>query len=124
MRNSSGYIAISSVLVILAVTLTIFISVTLLSIDGAQISLAEVQDEEVVNIIDSCLEDALLYLNNNNSLPSSISLPEGSCNLTQESHSGDNWIFAVSGSINGYSKTMRANVDRNTTIVVNSWQEI
>ena len=95
MRNSSGYIAISSVLVILAVTLTIFISVTLLSIDGAQVSLAEVQDAESVNIIDSCLEDALLYLNNNNSLPSSISLPEGSCNLTQGSHSGDNWVFTV-----------------------------
>jgi hypothetical protein len=124
LKKSGGYIAISSVLVILAVTLTIFISVTLLSIDGAQISLSRNLSQKSINIVDGCVADALLYLNNNNSLPATITLPEGVCTVTQNSQTGDNWVFTTSANIEGFSNAIMVDVDRTGTIIINSWQEV
>lgn len=124
LRRQAGYVALASILVIAAVVLTIGISVSLLSINEAQISLAGKKSEEAVGFVEGCVEDALLHLNENNSIPSTIVLPEGSCSVTIDSQVGDNWTFTVSGSIDTFTKSIRVAANRGATVGVSSWQEV
>ena len=73
MKNKKGYIAISSVLVIMAVVLIIGSSVSLLSINDMQSALSNKKSEESLHLVEGCTEDALLSLNENNSIPFSPS---------------------------------------------------
>ena len=123
--NSGGYIAISSVLVILAVVLTITLSVTLLSIDGAQVALSESQSRRAISFVESCVVDELIHLSNNDSLHSFTVLPEGTCTVVEDYHAANtnNWLFTTTGSIDGFSRSIQVRATKTNTIVINSWEE-
>lgn len=122
-ERESGYVALASVLVIAAVVLTIGISVSLLSVSEGQMSLAEKKNEETVDFIEGCVEDALLRLNEDNAIPTQIPLPEGNCDVTIDSQSGSDWTFTVSGSVDNYTKNIQAQMTRGSTVTITSWQE-
>jgi hypothetical protein len=124
MKNKKGYIAITSILVILAVVLTVGTTVSLLSVNNIQASLTDQKGEEALALVEGCAEDALLRLNNNNSIPGSISLPEGNCNITNISNVGNDWTFTVSATILSYTKSLQINATRTNTVQVTSWLEI
>lgn len=119
-----GYIALASVLVIAAVVLAIGISVSLLSINEAQLSLAGRKSQASIAFVDSCVEDALLRLNEDNSIPVQILLPAGSCDVTIDSQSGDDWQFTVFGSIDDYGKSIQVRVNRKAVLTITSWREV
>ena len=122
-RRKSGYVALSSILVISAVILTISISVALLSVSETQLSLGEKKKEETVDLVEACVEDALLELNNSGSVSSTITLPEGSCSVTIDSQSGYDWTFTISGSVDSHTKNIQVSATRNTTVTITSWKE-
>lgn len=119
-----GYVALSSILVILAVTLAIGISTSLLSINDALSSVSGQKGNTSMDIIEGCVEDALIRLNEDNSIPSSLVLPQGTCTVTINSQVGNNWDFTVSASINSYTRSVRVQAVRSTTVSITSWQEI
>jgi len=122
MKNK-GYIALTSVLVIAAIILTVGTSVTLLSISEAQVSLASKKSLESLDFVEGCLEEALLYLNENNTLPSTAVLPQGSCSVTLNSQTSNTWDLTVAGSQNNYYKTLNAVIDRTGSVNITSWKE-
>ena len=124
MKNNKGYIAITSILIILAVVLTIGTTVSLISINNIQASLTDQKGGEALAIVEGCAEDALLRLNNNNSIPVTITLPEGNCNITNISNVGNDWTFTVSTTILNYSKSLQISATRTNTVQVTSWMEI
>lgn len=119
-----GYIALASVLVIATVVLAIGISVTLLSISEAQLSLAGKKGQESIDFVEGCAEEALLQLNETNSIPATIALPEGSCSVTIDSHSGNDWTFTISGSIDQFTKSIQLVANRGSTVMITSWREV
>jgi hypothetical protein len=121
--EQGGYIAIASVLVILAIVLVITLSVSLLAIDGVQISLNSTLNEDSGRLVDSCAQEALLRINKDDALPTSIVLPEITCSVTENSHVGNNWNFSVSGNTGQYGKSITVDAVRNTNVTVTSWQE-
>ena len=123
-KNKKGYIALSSVLVIMAVVLIIGSSVSLLSIDDIQSALSSKKSEESLHLIEGCVEDALLSLNENNTIPVSITIPEGPCSVTINSQIGNNWTFTVAGTINNYKKSVQVSAIRSSTVDVTSWIEL
>lgn len=123
-ERERGYVALASVLVIAAVVLVISISVSLLSVSEGQMSLAGKKNEESVDFVEACIEDVLLRLNEGDAIPTQISLPEGTCDVTIDSQSGDDWTFSVSGNIDNYTKNIQISCTRSTIIDVTSWQEI
>jgi uncharacterized protein (UPF0333 family) len=123
-KNNRGYVAMSTVLVIGVILLSTGMAVILNSINESQSSTSDSQKEKVIGFVESCAQDALLRLNNNNALPGSIVLPDGSCTVTINSQIGNDWDFSVSGSLSGYQKVIRVSTTRTTTIVINSWIEI
>lgn len=123
-ERERGYVALASVLVIAAVVVTIGISVSLLSISEGQMSLAEKKNEESIDFVEGCVEDALLRLNEDDAIPSQIVLPQGACDVTIDSHIGDNWTFTVSGSQDNHYKSIQVSATRDTVVTVTSWQEV
>lgn len=123
-RPQNGYIAISSVLVIAAVVLVIGTTISLVSISEGQISLSSYQNDVVLDGVEGCTEDALLYLNENNSLPGTITTPQITCTITVNSQSGSNWTITVSGTQSGHTKNIQVQLIRTTTIAITDWQEI
>ena len=122
--NNDGYAALASILVISVVVIIVGISVSLLSINYLQSSLSNKKSYESLDLVEACVEEALLQLNENNAISSNISLPEGSCSVTINSQVGTNWVFTVTGSINSYIKSIQVTADRNNTINILNWLEV
>lgn len=75
-------------------------------------------------MVEACIEDSLMYLNKNNSLRTTVTLPQGSCSVTINSQVGNVWDFTVAGSFEGYSKSVRVNATKGSGVTVNSWVNI
>lgn len=123
-KNNNGYVAITTVLVVGAVLLTVGVAITINSINEAQISLAETKKEAALALVESCVQDGLLRINKSNSLPATITLPQGTCNVTINSHIGNAWIFSVSGVFGGFKKNIQVSASRTSTIGITNWQEM
>ena len=122
--NNNGFIALTSLMVVTALVILIGISVSALSINDLQSSFAAFKNEELIDIGDACIEDALLKLNEDNSLPSSITLLGGSCTIAINSQVGSNWDFTVTASKEGYTKKIRVSANRTSTVAITSWKEV
>ncbi len=120
-KSNQGFVAITSVLVVGVVMVMVGIGSVYNAINEAQSSLAENKKEIALGSVEACVQNALLYLNETNTLPASVALPTGSCSVTLNSNVGNAWTFTVTGSFGGYSKNIQVTVTRTTTIVVNNW---
>ncbi len=119
----NGYIALASMIVIASVVIVIGVSVSLTAISESQTTLAQVKSDSSLDLVDSCVEDALLYLNENNSVPATISLPQGSCSILVNSSGGGTFDFTVTGSFENYTKKARIVANRTSTLSITSWNE-
>lgn len=124
MNMQNGYTAISTVLVILAVMTVISVTISAVSIDDMQSSLSYKKADETLFIAEACAEDALIYLNENNALPASVTLPEGSCTITLNSVNADVWDFSVDTTLEGFTKTLQIIAERTNQITIQEWREI
>ena len=119
-----GYIAISSVLVISVIVVVIGVSVSLLSISEAQTSLGGKKGEDALNLADSCVEEALIRISEDNFLPSSLSSPQGSCDIGINSSGGGDWDFTVTADYETYQKKIRVTAQRGAEVSLISWKEV
>jgi len=85
-----GYVAISIVLILLAVTIGISLTLSFLSSGNAKKSESFRQGEQALYNSESCLEEGLLRLEVNPLLyeGGSISFPNGTCHISLEKESG------------------------------------
>lgn len=123
-KNKNGYAALASVLVIAAVVITIGTTVPILGVGEIQNALLGKKNEEVLNLAEACAEDALLRINENNSVSSSFTLPSGTCSVTVNSQVGNDWDITVSITILSQTKSIQIVFERLSTIVITSWKEI
>lgn len=124
MNTKNGYIALTSVLVIAAVILIIVVATSLLAISEAQISLSDTRGSKTTDFVESCTEDALILLNENNALPSSISHPEGTCTISNVSTASTVWTFTVSATVETHTKAIEVVANRDGGISITSWTEL
>lgn len=122
--HQKGYIAISSVLVIMAVVLIVGTSVSLLSINEIQLSLSNKKSDEALDLVEGCTEDALLRLSEDNLIPATITIPDGVCSVTINSQTGNDWTFTVTGSFNNYTKSIQVDANRQSNVEVSGWTEL
>ena len=120
----SGYIALTTVLVVGVVLLTIGLSVSLIAISEGQLSLSGRRNETALDLTEACIEDALLRLNTTGALNTTITIPEGTCSLVVNSNVGSTWTFTVIGISDALTKKIQVTATRGSTVVVSSWLEI
>lgn len=119
-----GYVAIVMVIVIAAILVIIGTSISFLAIDSGQASLSQKKREEVITISEACVAEVLLTLNETATIPSSVSLPEGSCSVVTNSQTGASWTFTVTSTVDGHTKAVQVTADRTTTVDITGWREI
>lgn len=120
---NKGYIAITSVLIIAAVSVVAGLVIALASISEGQTSLSSQRREEAINFIESCIEDSLYSINTKNILNSTDTIPTGTCSVVTNSHVGNVWTFTVSGTLNGFYKSIQVTATRTSTIGSITWKE-
>jgi hypothetical protein len=128
-KNQSGYIALTTVLIILAVVVITAVSVTYSSIGEAQSGLALYKGEENLHFVEGCVEDMLLEVRSNSSFTSgTISRPEGTCVITVVSKVGSGtvtWTVDTTSQSTAYQRTIRTIFTRSPTVItLTSWNEI
>ena len=128
MKNKSfmqkGFIALTSVLVISVVVLSITLTIVYLSIGQGQSSLALSKGEDQLAFAEGCMEDALLKVRANSSYAGgSITRPEGTCAITV-SQVGNVYTITSAGITTAYKRTIQAVATRGSSIVITSWKEI
>lgn len=122
-QQAGGYVALASVLVIAAVIVVIGISTSLLSINELQSSFANRRSEMAIAIVESCVEEALIVLNEKGNVPTSITSPNTNCSVTINSQVGSTWDFTVLTTVEDHTKRIRIVIDRGSNLILGSWLE-
>ena len=122
--KNKGYIALSTVLMLSVIIVAIGLTVSLISINEGQLGLAQLRSEQSLALVEACAEEALLALNETNTVPTTISLPDGNCTATTDSQSGNDWTFTVNGTFDSYQKSLQLQVTKTNTITITSWKEV
>lgn len=124
LSSQAGYAALTSVLVIAAVVLTIGSTVALLSVNDIQSALSNKKSDETLDFVEGCVEDALLRLAEDDSIPTTLTNPEGTCSVTINSQAGDDWTFTVTGTSDISTKSVQVEANRASTVSITSWLEV
>jgi hypothetical protein len=131
---NKGFVAISTVLIVLSVVVAVATSVTLLSVDEARSGLILFQGEDNLSFVEGCVEDALLKARTSTTFgdpvgtPVNITRPEGTCIVTVNSKTGSGtvtWNMTVTSSTTTVKRQVQVIFDRGSTgITLTSWKEI
>lgn len=122
--QTSGYVSLTTLLVVVAIMTVVGLSSSLLAISNSQMGLGIKKSKDDYYHLESCVEDALLYMKKRNTLPATIILPNGTCNVTVNSHTGNDWTFTVSQSNLVYPKSIQVICNKSGAILITSWKTI
>lgn len=125
MKHQQGYVAILTVLILMAIIITAATTVTLLSIGEAQSALALYKGEDTLAFVQGCTEDALLKARASAAYTGGpIFRPEGTCSVTI-TKAGTIWTLTVSTTNTLYVRTIQVIINKLPTgITLTSWKEI
>lgn len=124
--KNTGFVAISIVLILIAVIVAIGSTTTLLSIGEAQSGLVLFKGEDNLDFVEGCVEDLMLKIRSNSSYNgTTITRPEGTCSIAYNLSGPTNWDITVTSSTTGYQRKIQVIFTRNPTgITLTSWKEI
>lgn len=126
-KTQSGLVAITSLLIISVMVLSVAISISLLGLGSAQNSLSYKKGVEALKIAESCIEEGLLRLRDDgNYSGGTLQVEAGSCTIVV-SDVGSNRTLDVTGQVPGppmYERSIQVTVRRmGTSINLLTWQE-
>lgn len=119
-----GFIALITILIILAVSLLVGLSISQLAISEAAMSLQKNQSSQAYYLANLCSEQALMKLKEDINYPGSetIEIEGGNCQILAIE---GNWLIKVIGNFQDQVRKMRIEVEEvNPEIIITSWQEV
>lgn len=121
-----GFVAISTVLILVSVVVAIGTTVTLLSIDEARSGLILFQGEDNLDFVEGCVDDVMLKIRSDSSYSgTTITRPEGACSISYTSGGPTNWDITVTSSTTSVQRKIQVIFTRNPSgITLTSWKEI
>jgi hypothetical protein len=123
MRNKNGFLALSLILIILAVVSAIVVSVSLMAIGEGKGGLFHYYGTYSLSLAEACMEDALLKFRTNPSYTGgTINFPQGSCNVTVSLVSGA-YRVTTTFTYKNSTRTIEAAVTRTSKLNLSSWKE-
>ena len=110
LHSESGYIALIAVIIILAATLAIGLSLNVLSIGEAQSGLLRQQSVQAFGVADSCMQEAYIRIKRDGAYAGgSLNLGEGSCTITVTSNGSDRTV-TVASDVDGIQRSLESKV--------------
>jgi len=124
-KNSRGFIALTAVLIILAIVLAVSISLSFRGINETQMSLQKNQSSQSYYLASLCAEKALMDLKQTNGAYGGtggwVDIENGRCNVLVEG----SWVLKVSAVFANQTQKIKIAVDQiNPKMIINSWQEV
>jgi len=131
-----GYIALTTVLIVMSVVLTTVSTVALLAIGEGQSGFSLFKGEETLTFVEGCAEDALLKARASGTFgdpvgtPVTVTRPEGSCIITVLSKVGNptvTWTMRVQAdtATTKYNRIIEVVFNKSATgITLSTWKEI
>ncbi len=126
-RSESGFITLTSVIILAAIGTAIVTSVLLLSVSSTRNAFAEQQSYQARALADACGEEALQQIWNLNSFTgtNTITLGQGSCTYTVTNTGGTTRKITASGTVGTIVRKIQISLSAvNPNITVSSWQEV
>lgn len=125
MFKAKGYVAISTVLILTSVIMSLAVTSALLSIGEAQSGLSLFKGEDNLTFAEGCVEDYLLKIRSNGSFPGgNVTRPEGTCTITITSNINP-WDITVYSLSPLYQRKIRVTFNRTSTgMSLLTWREI
>lgn len=116
-----GVAAIISVIVLGALMTLIGSVMVMTAIGEGQATLVEIKAKRNQMRLDACVEESLMQINRNNTLPAVIVTTLGNCGVTINSQVGTSWNLSLG--VSGEMSPLGVNVvlERGTSIAVSSW---
>lgn len=124
--ESKGFAAITTVLILASVVVSIAITVSMLSIGEAQSGLALFKGEDNLNFVEGCVEDYMLKIRADAGFAGGdISMPDGKiCKITINS-GNPNWDIIVTEKTTADQRNIRVVFVRGVSgITLTSWKEV
>lgn len=121
-----GYIAIITVLIVMAVVVSSATTVAFLAIGEGQSGFSLFKGEDTLTFVEGCMEDYLLKIRAQGAsfVAGNITRPEGTCTIVVNS-GNPNWDITVSTNTTTYKRSIRVVFTRNPTgITLTSWKEV
>ncbi len=125
LHNQGGYIALITVLIIVAVTLAIGVSINLLSISESQIGLMQEQAGMAFATADACVDEAMMRLKNDPGYAGvSLNFASGTCTIVITAQ-GTTRTIRAEGSVATFTRAIQADVSLiGNQILLTAWREI
>ena|SRR3990167_2629670 len=120
----SGYVALTTVLVLMVVIVAVSFTVVTSSVTELQTSWSDVGSALALEKAESCAEEALLKLNDTAEIPETINFPSYSCPISVISHIDNDWDFTVTAVYSTYTSVIRINATRSDKVYINNWRQI
>lgn len=122
--HDSGYIALTTVILLSAVIILITTATSLLAIGEAQSSFALFNGENTLTFVEGCMEDALLKSQASATYSGgTITRPEGTCIITVTKNVNV-WTITATTTATPYTRTIQAIITRSTSLTLTSWKEL
>jgi hypothetical protein len=124
-RSQRGYIALTSVILVIAIIGAVATTITYVAIGEARSGLALFAGEDNLSFVEGCVEDYLLKIRSDAAFAGgNITRPEGTCTITINS-GNPNWDITVTSVSTKYQRKMQVIFTRAATgITLTSWKEI
>jgi len=122
-KKMRGFIALTTVLIILGIVLAVGLGLGLLSIGEAQMSLQKSQSSQVYYLANLCAERALMELKETKGAygGENIDIEGGNCQILVEGI----WTIKVTATFSGQTKKMKIIVSQiDPEMIIGSWQEV
>jgi len=124
-NNQQGYIALIAVIIIVAATLAISLSLNILSIGETQAGLIKQQSVQVFGIADTCMQEAYLRLERESEYSgASLNINDGSCAIIVTDAGADK-LIVVTAALQDIQRKLESLVTVNgNQVTVQYWKEL
>lgn len=125
--DQKGYVALLSVLIMGAVSLSVGLALLLQGADSQRQTLVLQQSMQARGLAQACAEEALqqMYTSNSFTGTNTMNLGQGSCTYAVTSTGGSNRTIDTSGIVNDVVRRIKIHATITTSIIsVISWQEV
>ena len=120
-KNQKGYIALISLLIIVATALTIGLAISLRGVEEIQISFGKSQAVKAENLANACIEEGLERLRNNwSNYSDSLAIGDNSCIINAEVSGSIATLYAT-GTADIYTQKIEVQVDDSLNVIY--WEE-
>lgn len=126
-KSKNGYVALITVLIVGAVSLTIATSLILLTIGSSRSSSTIEQNAKAENVSSSCANEVLLIIKRNNSFvgTGSMSFDIGSCNYSVLDTGFENREVQITSTSNNITMKEKITIDQiNPRINITYWANV